>query len=44
MPAEDMMKLSKSEQMELQRRAAARAGGAESARHARLIPLPVARG
>jgi transposase len=39
MSTEGMMKLSKSERMELEQRAGARAGRAESARHARLILL-----
>ena len=39
MPAEGMMKLTKSERMELQRQAGARNGRADSARHARLILL-----
>jgi transposase len=39
MPAEGMMKLTKSERMELQRQAGVRNGRADSARHARLILL-----
>src|SRR5215471_11219054 len=39
MPAEGVMKLTKSERMELQRQASARNGRADSARHARLILL-----
>src|SRR5678809_1218378 len=39
MPAEGVMKLTKSERMELQRQAGARNGRADSARHARLILL-----
>src|SRR5216683_4492328 len=39
MPAEGMMKLTKSERMELQQQAGVRKGRADSARHARLILL-----
>src|SRR5437016_7020857 len=39
MPREGVMKLTKSERMELQRQASARSGRADSARHARLILL-----
>ena len=38
-PMEDVMKLTKSERMELQRQGRARNGRADSARHARLILL-----
>jgi len=39
MSAEDMMKLTKSERMELQRQASARSGRANAARRARLVLL-----